>query len=147
MYNDGMVKIVLPLSEESLHIAHKSLREVAMKAFEEQHFGRRHANKSVEKLQYEIDKVICAQNLLVVSEHLCCLLISLCRCIRITSWRMTINLQSCVRHYILDVRTIWTNFKFSDFRQWQSLMQGSTNATKVLKRNVLVHRRRAMNSG
>lgn len=54
-----MVKIVLPLSEESLHIAQKSLREVAMKAFEEQHFGRRHANKSVEKLRYEIDKVIC----------------------------------------------------------------------------------------
>lgn len=55
-----MVKIVLPLAEESLHIAHKSLREVAMKAFEEQHFGHRHAKKSVEKLQYEIEKVICA---------------------------------------------------------------------------------------
>lgn len=60
LYNDGMVKIVLPLAEESLHIAHKSLREVAMKAFEEQHFGHRHAKKSVEKLQYEIEKVICA---------------------------------------------------------------------------------------
>lgn len=57
-----MLKIVLPLSDESLRIAHEDLKEVAMKAFEEQHFGRRHANKSIEKLHDEIDKVICAWN-------------------------------------------------------------------------------------
>ncbi|KAL8100730.1 hypothetical protein AgCh_032839 [Apium graveolens] len=67
LYNDGMVKTVLPLSEESLHIAHKSFREVAMKAFEEQHFGRRHANKSVEKLHYEIDKV--HKNYILANEY------------------------------------------------------------------------------
>lgn len=61
-----MVKIVLPLSEESLHIAHKSSREVALKAFEEQHFGR-HANKSVEKLHYEIDKV--HKNYILANEY------------------------------------------------------------------------------
>lgn len=62
-----MVKIVLPLSEESLHIAHKSSREVALKAFEEQHFGRRHANKSVEKLHYGIDKV--HKNYILANEY------------------------------------------------------------------------------
>lgn len=55
-----MVKIILPLSEEAFDIAHEGLREVAIKAFEEQHFGRRHANKSIEKLHYEIDKVFAA---------------------------------------------------------------------------------------
>ncbi|WOG83641.1 hypothetical protein DCAR_0102818 [Daucus carota subsp. sativus] len=67
LYNNGMVKIILPLSEEAFDIAHEGLREVAIKAFEEQHFGRRHANKSIEKLHYEIDKV--HRNFILANEY------------------------------------------------------------------------------
>lgn len=52
-----MEKVVLPVSVESLQVAHEASREVSMKAFDEQHFGRRHAKKSVNQLYEEIEKV------------------------------------------------------------------------------------------
>ncbi|KAK1354770.1 hypothetical protein POM88_048026 [Heracleum sosnowskyi] len=57
LYNDRMEKVVLPVSVESLQAAHEASREVSMKAFDEQHFGRNHAKKSVEQLDEEIKKV------------------------------------------------------------------------------------------
>lgn len=57
LYNDRMEKVVLPVSAESLQVAHEASREVLMKAFDEQHFGRHHAKRSVEQLYEEIEKV------------------------------------------------------------------------------------------
>lgn len=57
LYSDRMTKIVLPISEHSLQMFHEASSGESMKAFEEQHFGRHHAKKSVEKLTEEIDKV------------------------------------------------------------------------------------------
>ncbi|WOH01726.1 hypothetical protein DCAR_0521111 [Daucus carota subsp. sativus] len=57
LYNDRMVKVGLPVSMESLQAAHEASRELSMKAFDVQHFGRHHAKKSVEQLDEEIEKV------------------------------------------------------------------------------------------
>lgn len=61
LYNDRMEKVVLPVTEESLQAAHEASREVSLKSFDEQHFGRHHAQKSVEQLNEEIDKVCISQ--------------------------------------------------------------------------------------
>lgn len=67
LYNDRMEKVVLPVSEESLQAAHEASREVSLKSFDEQHFGRRHAQKSVEQLNEEIEKV--HKNFIMVNEY------------------------------------------------------------------------------
>lgn len=67
LYSDRMVKLSLPLSEESLQRSHEGFREETMKVFDEQHFGRHHAKKSVEKLDEEIDKVY--KNFVLANEY------------------------------------------------------------------------------
>lgn len=57
LYNDRMATLNLPRSELSLQNSHEGIREAAMKLFDEQHFGRHHAKKSVDKLDEEIEKV------------------------------------------------------------------------------------------
>ena len=57
LYNEKMSMLRLPLSEESLKLAHEESRVAAMQTFDEQHFGRQHAKKSVEQLSEEINKV------------------------------------------------------------------------------------------
>lgn len=52
-----MAKVVLPMQGESLQKAHEEQRDTAMEVFEEQHFGRRHARKSVDQLEEDIEKV------------------------------------------------------------------------------------------
>lgn len=52
-----MATLHLPMTEQSLHGAHETHRAAAMQAFDEQHFGRHHAKKSVVQLDEEIDKV------------------------------------------------------------------------------------------
>ncbi|XP_059660432.1 uncharacterized protein LOC132306871 [Cornus florida] len=67
LYSDGMAKLGLPLSEQSVQKTHDDSREGAMKAFEEQHFGRHHAKKSVEKLEEEIRKAY--KNYILANEY------------------------------------------------------------------------------
>lgn len=67
LYSDRMAKLSLPLSEESLQRSHEGFREETMKVFDEQHFGRHHAKKSVEKLDEEIDKVY--KNFVLANEY------------------------------------------------------------------------------
>lgn len=57
LYSEKMGNVALPLSEKSLLEAHEESRGEAMKAFDEQHFGRYHAKKSVTTLDEEIMKV------------------------------------------------------------------------------------------
>ncbi|KAJ8749472.1 hypothetical protein K2173_025667 [Erythroxylum novogranatense] len=57
LYSDAMSKLHLPLSEKSLQDAHESSREEAMKVFDEQHFGRHHAKRSVVQLDEELEQV------------------------------------------------------------------------------------------
>lgn len=57
LYSEKMSMLRLPLSEELLKLAHEESRVAAMKTFDEQHFGRQHAKKSVEQLSEEINKV------------------------------------------------------------------------------------------
>ncbi|CAA2971796.1 guanylate-binding 4 [Olea europaea subsp. europaea] len=52
-----MGNLSLPTSNDYLHNAHEASREAAMNAFNEQHFGRYHAKRSVEKLVEDIEKV------------------------------------------------------------------------------------------
>lgn len=58
LYNEKMAKFALPLPLESLQEAHEMCRAVAMQLFDEQHFGRHHAKKSVIELDEEIQKVL-----------------------------------------------------------------------------------------
>ncbi|KAL3849916.1 hypothetical protein ACJIZ3_011798 [Penstemon smallii] len=67
LYNDRMGKLGLPTSETSMQRAHQGSKEVAMKAFDEQHFGRHHAKKSAEKLIEEIEKVY--KNFILANEY------------------------------------------------------------------------------
>lgn len=57
LYEDSMTKMILPISEESLQSIHEASRAEAFKAFDEQHFGRHHAKKSVETLDENIEKM------------------------------------------------------------------------------------------
>lgn len=52
-----MATVHLPMTEQSLQGTHEIHRAEAMRAFDEQHFGRHHAKKSVTQLDEEIDKV------------------------------------------------------------------------------------------
>ncbi|KNA19971.1 hypothetical protein SOVF_056590 [Spinacia oleracea] len=66
-YNERMSVLSLPLSEESLKKAHEISKDAAMKAFDQQHFGRNHAKKSVEQLGEEIEKVL--QNYVMTNKY------------------------------------------------------------------------------
>ncbi|KAL5792837.1 hypothetical protein ACOSP7_001431 [Xanthoceras sorbifolium] len=57
LYNARMAKLVLPLPEQSLQDAHERSRKEAMKSFDEQHFGRHHAKKSVTQLDEDMQEV------------------------------------------------------------------------------------------
>ncbi|KAM1057838.1 hypothetical protein COP1_031154 [Malus domestica] len=57
LYHERMEKLGLPLVEQSVQEYHERSMEEVMKLFEDQHFGRHHAKKSVEQLQEEVDKV------------------------------------------------------------------------------------------
>ncbi|KAK9982961.1 hypothetical protein SO802_032486 [Lithocarpus litseifolius] len=57
LYSGWMAALHLPVSEKYLEDTHQRSRDGAMKVFDEQHFGRHHAKKSVEQLDEEIQKV------------------------------------------------------------------------------------------
>ncbi|KAJ0808465.1 putative guanylate-binding protein [Helianthus annuus] len=57
IYEDSMTKVTLPISEESLQSIHEASRTESLKSFDEQHFGRHHAKKSVEALDEDIAKM------------------------------------------------------------------------------------------
>ncbi|GAB2298279.1 hypothetical protein Dimus_032349 [Dionaea muscipula] len=67
LYNERMSWLRLPLFQESLLKAHEETREAAMQAFDEQHFGRNHVQKSVEKLDEEIAKIY--KNFVLANEY------------------------------------------------------------------------------
>lgn len=60
LYSEKMAKLVLPMPEKSLQDVHRSSREEAIKAFDEQHFGRHHAKRSAMQLDEEIQEVFSA---------------------------------------------------------------------------------------
>ncbi|KAI8574486.1 hypothetical protein RHMOL_Rhmol01G0357900 [Rhododendron molle] len=57
LYSERMAVLNLPLSEQSLQKNNEGFREETMKLFDEEHFGRHHAKRSVEKLDEELEKV------------------------------------------------------------------------------------------
>lgn len=57
LYNERTANMVLPMPGESLQKVHEEHKEAALNLFDEQHFGRHHAKKSVDKLDEEIEKV------------------------------------------------------------------------------------------
>ncbi|PSR94830.1 Guanylate-binding protein like [Actinidia chinensis var. chinensis] len=67
LYSDRMDTLSLPLSEQSLQRNHESFREETMKVFDEQHFGRHHAKKSVAKLDEQMEKVY--KNFVLANEY------------------------------------------------------------------------------
>ncbi|KAL6214635.1 hypothetical protein ACLB2K_014067 [Fragaria x ananassa] len=66
LYSERMKKVHLPILEQSLVEYHESSLAEAMKLFEEQHFGRHHAKKSVVQLE-EIDKLY--RNIVMANEY------------------------------------------------------------------------------
>ncbi|KAK4848870.1 hypothetical protein QYF36_018198 [Acer negundo] len=66
LYNERMAKLVFPLPEKSLQDAHERSRKEAMKSFDEQHFGRHHAKKSVLQLDENIQEVY--KNVIMTNE-------------------------------------------------------------------------------
>jgi len=52
-----MATIVLPLTEESLQGTHDRTKDEVMQVFDQQHFGRHHAKKSVMQLDEELQQV------------------------------------------------------------------------------------------
>ncbi|GMH30846.1 hypothetical protein Nepgr_032689 [Nepenthes gracilis] len=67
LYSERMSWLRLPLSEESLKKSHEETRGASIKTFDEQHFGRHHAQKSFEKLDEEIKKVY--KNFVLANEY------------------------------------------------------------------------------
>nr|KJB11133.1 hypothetical protein B456_001G242400 [Gossypium raimondii] len=67
LYSERMGKLRLPMPEQSLQDAHERSREEAMKAFEEQHFGRHHAKKSADQLDEEMKEVF--KNVIMTNEY------------------------------------------------------------------------------
>ncbi|XP_010527336.1 PREDICTED: guanylate-binding protein 4 [Tarenaya hassleriana] len=57
LYNERMSRLRLPMLEESLRDAHEVAHGEAIKAFDEQHFGRHHAKKSVMQLDEQTQEV------------------------------------------------------------------------------------------
>ncbi|XP_031269907.1 guanylate-binding protein 4 isoform X2 [Pistacia vera] len=68
LYNERMTKLRLPLSAQSLQDAHENSKIEVMKVFDEQHFGRHHAKKSVMQLDEEIREVY--KNFILSNEYL-----------------------------------------------------------------------------
>ncbi|GAV81034.1 GBP domain-containing protein/GBP_C domain-containing protein [Cephalotus follicularis] len=66
LYTERMGKLGLPVSELSLQDAHERSRAEAMKVFDEQHFGRHHAKRSVMQLDEEIEEVY--KNVIMTNE-------------------------------------------------------------------------------
>ncbi|OWM70417.1 hypothetical protein CDL15_Pgr008706 [Punica granatum] len=67
LYSELISRVKLPLPENSLQENHERSRESAMKAFDEQHFGRHHAKRSAMQLEEEIDKVY--KNVILANEY------------------------------------------------------------------------------
>uniref|UniRef100_A0A6M2EHU9 GB1/RHD3-type G domain-containing protein n=1 Tax=Populus davidiana TaxID=266767 RepID=A0A6M2EHU9_9ROSI len=67
LYSEMMAKLRLPLPEKSLQNVHESSKGETMKSFEEQHFGRHHAKRSVMQLDEEIEKVY--KNFIMANEY------------------------------------------------------------------------------
>ncbi|XWS76326.1 hypothetical protein CRYUN_Cryun01aG0166400 [Craigia yunnanensis] len=67
LYSGRMGKLGLPMPEQSLQDAHERSREEAMKAFDEQHFGRHHAKRSAMQLDEEIKEVY--KNVIMANEY------------------------------------------------------------------------------
>ncbi|KAJ8899530.1 hypothetical protein K2173_018504 [Erythroxylum novogranatense] len=67
LYTGTMANLHLPMSEKFLRDAHKSSREQAMRIFDEQHFGRRHAKRSVVQLDEELEQVY--KNVILANEY------------------------------------------------------------------------------
>ncbi|XP_018827285.1 guanylate-binding protein 4 isoform X2 [Juglans regia] len=67
LYSEKMEKLGLPLSETALQDAHERSRDEAMQVFDQQHFGRHHAKKSVMQLDEEIEKVY--KNVIMANEY------------------------------------------------------------------------------
>lgn len=67
LYQERMSYLGLPTSEELLQQAHEGSKKVAMKAFDEQHFGRHYAKRSAEKLVEEIEEVY--KNFILSNEY------------------------------------------------------------------------------
>ncbi|XP_020541245.1 guanylate-binding protein 4 isoform X2 [Jatropha curcas] len=67
LYSESMAKLSLPLPELSLLDNHERSRKRAMKTFDEQHFGRTHAKKSLMQLEEEIEKAY--KNVVLVNEY------------------------------------------------------------------------------
>ena len=57
LYSEKMATLNLPLPEESLQEAHDRSRDEVMQVFDQQHFGRHHAKKSIMHLDEEVQKV------------------------------------------------------------------------------------------
>ncbi|KAJ6938654.1 guanylate-binding protein 4 isoform X2 [Populus alba x Populus x berolinensis] len=67
LYSEMMAKLRLPLPEKSLQNVHESSKGETMKSFDEQHFGRHHAKRSVMQLDEEIEKVY--KNFIIANEY------------------------------------------------------------------------------
>ncbi|KAF1898105.1 hypothetical protein Lal_00032869 [Lupinus albus] len=67
LYSEKMGTLPLPLVEESLRESHDRSRDEAMQAFDQQHFGRHHAKKSILQLDEEIQKVY--KNIIMQNEY------------------------------------------------------------------------------
>ncbi|WZY90676.1 hypothetical protein YC2023_047411 [Brassica napus] len=67
LYNERMVKLRLPMSEEYLQSAHETAHNEAIKAFDGQHFGRQHAKKSVDQLDEQMQEVY--KNFVLANEY------------------------------------------------------------------------------
>ncbi|KAJ6708965.1 GUANYLATE-BINDING PROTEIN 4-LIKE [Salix koriyanagi] len=67
LYSEMMAKLRLPLPEKSLQNVHENSKGETMKSFDEQHFGRHHAKKSVMQLDEEIEKVY--KNFILANEY------------------------------------------------------------------------------
>ncbi|XP_031123158.1 guanylate-binding protein 4 [Ipomoea triloba] len=67
LYSGQMGSLHLPMPGDSLQKAHEDYRESAMRVFDEQHFGRHHAKRSVDKLEEEIDKMF--KNFILANEY------------------------------------------------------------------------------
>lgn len=57
LYNQRMDRLHLPVPESTLEQAHDESKSEARKLFDEQHFGRHHAEQSILRLDDEIQKV------------------------------------------------------------------------------------------
>lgn len=62
LYSEKMATLGLPLPEESLQEAHDRSSDEVRQAFDQQHFGHHHANRSILQLDEEIQKVRCCLN-------------------------------------------------------------------------------------